>query len=142
MTWSLIYEERLQQWSALRQSVCDDPDLENLLMTVNDWWWMAPMVDHTLTWTPGSWPDPWCLMTQSGFCDLARALGIVYTLLMIERSDIHDISIMDTGEHNLVHVNQEKYTLNWCPGTIVNIPLLQFKPRRSITSQSLKHLLG
>jgi len=97
-------------------------DLDRCLLTINDWWWQAPMVTRSIVSPdPASWPDPWDLLAQSGFCDLARALGMLYTVMMIHRLPLPEILLLQTSHHNLVQVCGGKYILNWSPGMIVNI---------------------
>lgn len=95
-----------------------------------------------LFWQHQPWPDPWTLLAQDGFCDLARALGIVYTVLMLEHPDITDVTLIEYDDHNLVHVNQGKYILNWCPRQLLNIHSLTITPRQHIDGKTLKNLLG
>jgi len=66
-------------------------------------------------------PAPF-LLAQKGFCDVARFLEMLYTVMITNNQGVEDIQIIQTKTHNLVSINQEKYILNWSPGTIVNIP--------------------
>lgn len=140
--WAMTFEERLREWRELR-ATCETSDLESALHHINDWWWQAPMVNHYLHWhDQTSWPGPWDLLADNIFCDLARALGIMYTVMMLERADITDICITAHGDDNLVQVNGGKYILNWCPRQLLNIQSLETTPRHTLTSSSLNHLLG
>lgn len=119
--WSQTSEERLASWHALRTSV-HQQSLHSCLLTVNDWWFQCPIGSNYLRWDrAGDWPGPWDLLAGNRFCELARALGIVYTLLMLDRGDIVSIDIIRTNDNNLVQVNGGKYILNWCPGQLLNI---------------------
>ena len=142
MIWSATFEQRLQAWHDVREQAQHDVTLEQALNRVNDWWWMAPMSPKPSWWQSTSWPDPWALLAQDGFCDLARALGIVYTVLMLEHPDITDVTLIQYDDHNLVHVNQGKYILNWCPRQLLNIHSLTITPRQHIDGKTLKNLLG
>jgi hypothetical protein len=140
--WNVTFEQRLSMWRGLRDSV-QDLDLPASLLTINDWWWNLPMVNHSLSWQdPLSWPDPWDLINLDGFCGLARALGMLYTVRMLPRSDIHDLVIVQVADDNLVHVNQAKYIMNWCPGDIVNIRSQKNTVRRTLDSNLLQQKLG
>lgn len=140
--WPITFEERLQEWVDLRQN-CHDLALESCLLTINDWWARAPVVNHYLHWDDHrSWPGPWDLLADNMFCEVAKSLGIVYTIMMIERSDIEQIEIMDMEDSNLVQVNRGKYILNWCPGQLLNTCSLQQQPRKVLGSDALRHLLG
>lgn len=120
--WAYDYPDRLRDWRDLRLSAKTQP-LEIALGHINDWWWNAPIVGPTLQWQHiDEWPDPWHLLEFSGFCDLARALGIAYTVLMIEHHDIADLQLRQADDYNLVEINRGKYILNWTPRSIVNTP--------------------
>jgi hypothetical protein len=140
--WNNRFEERLKEWYALRQS-CHDGDLERSLLAINDWWWQAPMVNHYLHWDDHrDWPGPWDLLADDMYCDLARGVGIMYTVIMLERPDISDIELAQCNDSNLVLVNQGKYILNWCPRQLLNIQSLENKPGKKISSEVVRHLLG
>lgn len=121
--WSNSFEERLAGWNQLRSTASELP-LEEALLVVNNWWMQVPLVNHHLHWHDvPNWPDPWDLLADDLFCELARALGIVYTLHMIERNDVTDVSLAYCQESNdnLVLVNQGKYVLNLAHGELLNI---------------------
>jgi hypothetical protein len=61
------------------------------------------------------------------YCDLARSLGIMYTLVLTERSDLSDSSIIETDAGTIVQVNQGKYILNWGRDIVLNNSLEQEK---------------
>jgi hypothetical protein len=135
--WPDRYEERLAQWRQLRDANQDNP-LEQALLTINDWWQSAPVVNHYLHWDDlTEWPDPWQLLADNHFCSLAKALGIVYTIQMTGRSDVTSMYIADNGDSgdNLVLVNEGKYILNWAPGELLNITSKQVSIKRSIDSK-------
>jgi hypothetical protein len=119
--WPQTAEERLQQWCALRDSARSHALLD-CVAAVNDWWWRTPQINSNLKWYDHArWPDPWQLLAEDRWCDLARALGMLYTVSMMDRADVEDLCLIRTQDHNLVQVNQGKYILNWAPRHIVNI---------------------
>ena len=88
-------------------------------MLINDWWFNAPIINHLILWENArSWPTPWHLLNNNGYCELARALGIVYTVMLVE--NYTDLKIIQTKEDNLVQVDHGKYILNWAPGEMLN----------------------
>jgi hypothetical protein len=140
--WPIHYSERLQQWADLR-ACCDSQELDSVLLTINNWWWRAPMVTRYLHWDDRrTWPTPWELLADNTYCDLARALGIVYTIMMVEHEKIQEVSLISTDNDNLVQVNHGKYILNWAPGEILNIHSADIKVKKSINSSEINHLLG
>ena len=100
------------------------------------------MVNHHLHWDDWrDWPDPWNLLADNIWCDVAKALGIMYTLLLVEHKDIVDIQMITDDEANLVLINDGKYILNWAPGEIVNISSTPRSIKKSVVPEQLKHLL-
>lgn len=136
--WESSYQARLEDWVNLRQSARSLP-LEKQLMMVNEWWFRAPIVNKRVEW--GNWPDPWALLNNNGYCELARALGIVYTIMLIDNISYTDLKIIQTEKDNLVLVNGGKYILNWCPGEMLNIDSTPFTVTNSIDSSELVSFL-
>ena len=116
--WKATYQERLADWVNLRANAAllEKPDQ---LILINDWWFRAPIVNHLIHWENAlSWPTPWYLLNNNGYCELARALGIVYTIMLVD--NYIDLKIIQTKEDNLVLVDSGKYILNWAPGEMLN----------------------
>ena len=119
--WPDSYESRLLAWRSLRDSVIP-LDTPQQLSQINDWWWRAPMINRDIDWyRTDLWPDPWQLLQQDGYSDLARALGIVYTLLMVQADYAERTRLVADADNNLVLVDDGKYILNWGPDQILNI---------------------
>lgn len=119
--WESLYHDRLASWCQLRQTAATLPT-DQSLMLINDWWFRAPMVNRSLDWfSRKDWPDPWNLLTFSGYCELAKSLGIVYTIMLIDTIKYNDLTIVETDQDNLVLVDTGKYILNWAPGEMLNI---------------------
>ena len=119
--WPVTFDSRLQAWVELR-SCCQSLDLENALTAINRWWFNTPWQPYYLHWDDqADWPDPWQLLSDNVYCDLARSLGILYTISLLERADMADAELVlaDDGS-NLVLVAKEKYILNWNQDSIVN----------------------
>lgn len=119
--WPRDYQQRLTSWTRTR-IMCETLPLHQALAAINDWWFAAPWVAYTLHWDDRrNWPDPWQLMEESRLCSLARGLGMLYTVALLERADIHTACLAETDRDNLVLIDGEKYILNWSPEAIVNI---------------------
>jgi DNA-binding MltR family transcriptional regulator len=139
--WKTLYQERLADWYNLRQAA-NALELEQQLKLINDWWFRAPIVNRVVTWDdPTRWPSPWDLLVNNGYCDLARALGIVYTLLLLDRQLYTDLEIISTGQDNLVQIDHGKYILNWAPGEVLNINSTPFTVLQRINSIDLASFL-
>ena len=119
--WPQNFDQRLRAWYTLRESAHALP-LESALETINTWWFRCPWQPYYLHWDENStWPDPWQLLSDNVYCDIARGLGILYTISFIDREDMGDAELILTKKgHNLVSVAQRKYILNWEPTTVVN----------------------
>ena len=98
---------------------------------INAWWFHAPWRPYYLHWDDqATWPDPWQLLSDDIYCEVARGLGMLYTITLLDRADLTSASLIltETG-HNLVLVEESKYILNWTPDTVVNNNL-EFKIQR------------
>ena len=140
--WPAQFETRLQGWNDLR-SICLGLGVDNCLQRINIFWMSSPWQPYYLHWDDQkTWPDPWQLLSDNVYCDLARSLGIVYTILLLERTDIGSVEIAETDRGNLVQVSGGKYILNWHPDEILNNPSTEIKITRKLDSSKLVHLLG
>jgi len=119
--WPKTFQLRLDAWANLRTQA-QSQDAETALTTINSWWFQCPWRAYHLHWDDQpTWPDPWELLSDNLFCDVARGLGILYTISLLDHPDLMDAELVLTAEgHNLVLVNKRKYILNWTPETIVN----------------------
>jgi hypothetical protein len=119
--WPVDFAQRLESWNRLRDSCLNLP-LEQALEAINTWWFDVPWRPYYLHWDDQAiWPDPWQLLSDNHYCDLARALGILYTITLLDRADLGDARLVltDSGD-NLVLVAKSKYILNWDRDTVVN----------------------
>jgi len=119
--WAKTFAGRLESWYGMRQQ-CYDLSAESALELINSWWFSTPWQPYYLHWDDlATWPDPWQLLNDNVYCDLARALGILYTISLLDRADLTDAAlVLSQDGHNLVMVNKSKYILNWNPDTVVN----------------------
>jgi hypothetical protein len=119
--WPTLFSDRLNAWADLRNQA-QTLDLESALTAINSWWFNSPWRPYYLHWDDQpTWPDPWQLLSDNVYCNVARALGIMYTISLLDRADMADAELVLTNEgDNLVLVAKEKYILNWSPDTVVN----------------------
>jgi hypothetical protein len=140
--WPSAFEDLLIEWNHLRQD-CQRMPLPDAMLCINDWWWRAPTYGPALTWDDiNDWPNPWELLERPGWCDLAKALGMLYTVMLLESQDIDSVVLMDTDQGNLVQVNQGIYILNWSPGKVVNIQSSIAVIKRSVSSAKFTKKIG
>ena len=136
--WPRNFSERLESWAQLRQQ-CMQLDSEPALIKINTWWFQTPWTAYHLHWDDQSeWPDPWQLLSDNQYCPVARGLGIMYTISMLDREDLQDAQMIEYQSDNLVLVSQEKYILNWDPDQVVNISLGKSKSRRQVSQEQIK----
>ena len=140
--WQRHSQTRLIAWADLRNQCKLEPDLDTVINTIHNWWQHAPLVLHYLHWDlVKDWPNPWDLIAENTYCDLAKCLGISYTILMLDRTDINSLSIQETKENEyIVSLNQGKYILNWDVGQVLNINSTNsLKIARSMDSAMFKN---
>jgi hypothetical protein len=138
------YEARLQAWFQLRQSVVNLP-LEQQCITVDKWWQHAPLVNHHLhPYDIDNWPDPWELLSENTYCEVARALGMCYTLILLGITDIEMVlATNETAEDVvLVLVDNAKYILNYWPDTVISNNLKDFKVVQRLDLQKIITKIG
>lgn len=79
----LFGNARIESWKNFRDSLEDSPQPHD---DVAKFWAKAPFVNNYLDpFDQSSWPDPWQLILEGKFDNLAIALGICYTLSLTQR---------------------------------------------------------
>lgn len=119
--WPKSFDQRLVAWNNLRSHV-SGLSLDQALAAINQWWFKSPWRPYYLHWDDVEiWPDPWQLLSDDIYCDVARGLGIFYTITLLDRADITSADLVLTHDgYNLVLVNKTKYILNWRSDSVVN----------------------
>lgn len=117
-------DHRIVSWRNWRESLNSLPK-EEILQQVAETWSHVPIVMHLLSPDQiDTWPNPWQLITDNYYCDIAINLGIFYSLALIENVKFDDLCIEiyqdQNGWINLSSVEQGKYVLNYSHGKIVN----------------------
>lgn len=113
--------ERLKIWKDFRDNleVSANPFLDVALL-----WSRAPFVSKYLDpFNPKSWPDPWKLILDNRFDDLAIALGMLYTIQLTKRfkDDRFEIHMaMSEKEKQYVLVVNNSVVLNWNPRAVTS----------------------
>lgn len=126
--WNLNPNERLREWKSFRHQL-DALSLSEACSKVTHLWSYAPYVSHYLDPDLESslvpWPDPWTLLYNNYYCDIAKSLGMLYTLYLSNHkpSDIELLLGVDTNLRepcNLVSLDNGQYILNLEFDTVVN----------------------
>jgi hypothetical protein len=136
--WNLRINDRLSQWKDFRHKISDLP-LDRALVEVNEMWSTAPFVTYYLDPNdPSNWPDPWTLLSENYYCDVAKSLGMLYTIYFSSHKD----TAIELGIYynyntkvrsNLVVVEQGKYILNYWPHEIVNTKQIEDEQLKLLT---------
>lgn len=144
--WKLTNSERLSHWRDFRKSL-DRLSFEQALEAIAVYWQTCPFVPYYLdNANTESWPGPWQMIDDNIYCDLARCLGIVYTIILTKHRMDVDVELQvyqdpRTGfEYNLACFSQGKYILNMIDSQVVNIEQLDktFQLKYRYTAVDLK----
>lgn len=143
--WNLRINDRLMRWKDFRQKISAQP-LEEAVKEVNTMWSTAPFVTYYLAHdTTAEWPDPWTLIAENYYCDLAKALGMLYTIYFTSHKHVdlelriyYDYNTKD--RYNVLFVDGGKYILNYWPHEIVNKEQIEEKQLQLLYQYSSKDL--
>lgn len=140
-------EDRLRSWREFRSSI-DNLSLTDALRCTAELWANASYTPYYLDIDePTTWPSPWQMIDENIYCDVAKSLGIIYTMLLTKHKKDLDIELrvyvdVTTGaEYNLAWFNEGKYILNLVDREVVNIEQFDdtvFKLKRLYSSLELQ----
>jgi len=136
----LSYEARLSDWYDLRVQL-EDSDPQTRVIEIDKWWQKAPLVNHHLHILDSeNWPDPWQLLVENTYDEVARALGICYTLLLLDVENVEMAEATDGMGNDIVVVlvDNAKYVLNYFPDTVLSNKLSDFNIKRKVTLDNIK----
>ena len=135
---------RLRAWHDLKEQL-ENADIETICVQVDKFWQRCPMSNHYLH--PDeieTWPNPWELLKDNSYCNYARALGMIYTLLQLGVKNIDFVDALYDNREDvvLVLVDNAKYVLNWYPDSVLNTNLAEFTITKRISIESLVKKIG
>lgn len=136
----LNYEARLQNWYDLRTRL-EGSDIQTQCVEIDKWWQRAPLITHHLhLLDTDTWPDPWELLVENTYCEVARAVGICYTLSLLGVNDIEIVEATNGlgDDIILVLVDDAKYVMNYWPDTVLSNTLKDFNIKRRVDFKNLK----
>ena len=117
---------RLKYWKNFRYKI-DQLPLEEALQETVDFWQSCPWTAFYLDINnPASWPNAWDLIIDNYYCDLAKVLGIVYTLNLSKHgqnldTEVHVYKDNKTGyQYCIAYLDKGKYVLNLIDNQILN----------------------
>ena len=118
--------ERLARWKQFRLGI-NNMSFDDAMESTNDFWQPCPFTPFYLdAENYNSWPDPWQLITENYYCDLAKALGILYTLHLSDHAPLLNPEIrvyydsITRHSYNVVWIDGGKYVINMIESAIVN----------------------
>ena len=117
--------DRVKVWRDFRETL--EQSVDPLLDTAH-FWSKAPFVNRYLDpYRPNTWPDPWQLVIDNKYDDLAIALGMCYTLKLTDRFKDADFEI-----HMSILPKDTRYVL-----LINNTSLLNLEPRAVLNAEDI-----
>jgi hypothetical protein len=135
----LNYIERLRLWNDLKQEI-KSLSIADKSKIVDEWWQKAPLIKYYLhPMDISNFPSPWELLYENNYCVLARALGMCYTLALVNVYDSRIVEATDVyGEDTyIVLVDNGKYILNYHPQSVLSTSLDDFKIKKEIDISNL-----
>jgi hypothetical protein len=142
----LLPKNRLSEWKSIRDKL-SQVELPIAIAKAQELWHSCPFTPFYLDPdNPKDWPDPWQLLTENYYCDLAKCLGIVYTLHLTAHKDQLFPEIRTYLDPNtrydflIAYLCHGKYVLNLIEGEVVNKEHInrQLKLKRCYTAIDLK----
>jgi hypothetical protein len=136
----LNYETRLSDWYGLRVDL-ENSDTQTKCVKIDQWWQKAPLVTHHLhLLDTESWPDPWQLLVENTYDEVARALGMCYTLLLLGEDNIEIAEATNNlgDDVVIVLVDNAKYVMNYYPDTVLSNTSQDFKIKRKVNLDNIK----
>lgn len=122
----LSTSRRLAYWKNFRFQLGSMP-LDKAIDVTQQFWQKCPFTPFYLPVDdPRLWPDPWELITENYYCDLAKVLGIVYTLHLSNHTKDLDPEIrvyydpICNYQYHIAYFADGKYVINLIEGEIVN----------------------
>ena len=140
----LNYDTRLRSWYDLRQQL-QNTDTKTVCIEIDNFWQQAPLINHYLhPHDISNWPNPWELLSENTYCELARALGMCYTLLLLSINDIELVLAKNDNNEDvvLVLVDNAKYVLNYWPNTVISNNLKDFVVVEKLDIDKIKNIIG
>lgn len=120
--WQKSSDELLSEWRQFRLDV-DDLEDEELLVAVLDWWHLMPLGSREIDpYDSKDWPDPWRLLYDKKYDENVRALGIAYTLHLLDwPCDVLLIQEITKGFLGLVILVDSQHILNYTYNVIEDV---------------------
>lgn len=143
--WNLRVNDRLSQWKDFRGEISRLP-IEKAIEELTTLWSTAPFVTYYLEPSdPKKWPDPWTLLAENYYCDVAKSLGMLYTIYFSSHKHIPmEIRIYydynDKTRYSVLWLDDGKYIINYWPYETVNTKQIEEKQLTLLYQYSITDL--
>jgi hypothetical protein len=122
--WYRDTQSRILDWKNFRDSLDVMTEFDAINAT-NDFYNTAPISSqYYCADFPEQWPDPWQLIVDNYYDDIAKALGMLYTLYYTKHKILGEIRCYRDNdaskEYNLSWLGDGKYILNYNLQVLVN----------------------
>jgi len=113
---NLYRDDRIKIWREFRDELENSKDP---LQDIAEFWSLAPFVNPYLNpQNPSEWPDPWHLIIEGKYDDLAISLGMLYTLKLTQRfmnayCEIHTSMLLNEKHPKFFVVVERSDVLNF-----------------------------
>lgn len=136
------YDARLKSWYDLRQSLVEADTLTKCV-EIDKWWQKAPLVNSSLRIDDiENWPNPWELLAENEYCEVARGLGMLYTLFLLGITTVEFVEAKnDNNEEVVLVIVQNQFVMNYWSNTVEINKLSDFTRLASINIDSLRNKL-
>lgn len=135
----LDYYTRLREWFKLKEKLSDQ-NLSTICIEVDRFWQRVPISTHYLH--PDDiedWPNPWELINDNNYCYYGRALGMLYTLMLLGVKEVDFVEALDDNkEHAVLVIVEDKFILNYWPNSVVDNKLSDFTITKHISIELLE----
>jgi hypothetical protein len=142
----LSRSDRFNRWKSFRQNL-SLLKLSDAIAETNDLWSQCPYRPYYLDAHDNAmWPDPWQLIDENIYCDIAKTLGMLYTLHLTEHRSSLDPELRiyqnqkNQYQYHIAYFCHGKYVLNLIEGDVVNKEHInqELKLIRCYTASDLK----
>lgn len=135
----LDYFSRLSEWANLKEQLKDKKLLDVCIM-VDKFWQQTPISNYYLHRIEiNNWPSPWDLLNDNQYCFYARALGMIYTLYLVNVTNVKLYEAKDQDGIDVVLVLvDDNYVLNYWPNTVNTNQIKDFQLGQQL---NIAHLL-
>lgn len=112
-------DDRLREWRSFRKQI-STLGTEQQLESVIAWWKMAPLGTRVIDiYNSNDWPDPWELIHKGEFDENAIALGMAYSIQLLEKQTELCL-LQDRADHflGLIVLVDKTHILNYTYGIV------------------------